>query len=189
MSKYIITKKNFVKDYCGPKIVRSIFLYILFEIILISLLFGMITLCIEYDLFDFKMILMFIFTVLAIYAVTAVCCKSLIEYITIKRKAYTVVTATLIDVKEKHVKLPPFHIIILLFNLASEKEERPYTLVFEKYGKYYIPAKNYASNPYTLMTENQVFNSSFVKDTFILVVNKKNKILLAYNTKLFEYQE
>lgn len=66
---------------------------------------------------------------------------------------------------------------------------KPYILHFHSYGKYCIPEyKNYSSSEMFSMNDVGVFNYSNKGDTFYLVICN-NKIVLAYNTKLFEFKD
>lgn len=185
MGKHIITKENLIKDY-KKVLIYNLFMSLVFIFILLLLLQTIIYSFSYLDLFFIKKHLLYVeiillFIMMILYFVTII--DSVIEYLTIKNDKYNIVTSTLIELKEKQ------YYRSTLINILTNKETRPNILKFEKYGEYSLPTKNYTSDPYTTMTDDQVANSSAKKDVFILVVNKKNKILLAYNTKLFEYQE
>ena len=63
-----------------------------------------------------------------------------------------------------------------------------YLLHFSSYGKYIIPDENYKWSSMYNMRDNWVYRYSECGDEFYLVLSKKHtgKILLAYNTKLFD---
>ncbi|MBO5853078.1 MAG: hypothetical protein J6Q74_04635 [Clostridia bacterium] len=63
-----------------------------------------------------------------------------------------------------------------------------YHLHFSSYGKYTIPLENYKWSEMFSMSNKGVYNYSECDDEFYLVLSKPHtgKILLAYNTKLFE---
>ena len=189
MSKHIITKYNLVNDYkkvfkFKSFIALSVGSFILLFLFLIVYLYLQIehphlyTTDYKYFVEIILTLIMCLFLIVCIFVII----NTFSNYLTIKSGKHRIVTTTLAGIKEKryyrHTE-----------NYFYRKPPRLHTLIFEKYGKYYILPKNYTSDPYTTMTDDQVANSSAKKDVFILVVNKKNKILLAYNTKLFEYQE
>ena len=63
-----------------------------------------------------------------------------------------------------------------------------YHLHFSGYGKYTIPLENYKWSSMFSMSNKGVYNYSECDDEFYLVLSKPHtgKILMAYNTKLFE---
>ena len=69
--------------------------------------------------------------------------------------------------------------------------EEPFHLYFSKYGKYVIPSENHRWSSAFFMYAAQVNNSANIGDEYYLVVVKPNKgrILLAYNTKMFDFEE
>lgn len=83
--------------------------------------------------------------------------------------------------------------------LATEVKDRysrklvdeKYHLHFSKYGNYVIPIKNYIWSAAYEMDEKGVFHHSCSGDEFYLVLSKAQggKILLAYNTKMYELEE
>ena len=66
-----------------------------------------------------------------------------------------------------------------------------YRLHFAKYGSFVIPVENYKWSAAFEMDAKGVFHHSCSGDEFYLVLSKAQggKILLAYNTKLFELEE
>lgn len=66
---------------------------------------------------------------------------------------------------------------------------RPYCLYFAAYGRYVIPqGKNYKWSEMFCMDNRGVYNYSKIREDFYLAVKGK-KIILAYNTRLFEMKE
>ena len=66
---------------------------------------------------------------------------------------------------------------------------KPHTLRFAAHGEYYIGrGKQYKWSKLYDLSARDVFNSSHPGDTFILIMRGK-KILMAYNTRLFEAAE
>ena len=63
-----------------------------------------------------------------------------------------------------------------------------YHLHFSGYGKYTIPLENYQWSSMYSMTNKGVYSYSACEDEFYLVLSRAHtgKILMAYNTKLFE---
>jgi hypothetical protein len=66
-----------------------------------------------------------------------------------------------------------------------------YRLHFAKYGSFVIPVENYKWSAAFEMDAKGVFHHSCSGDEFYLVLSKAQggKILLAYNTKLFDLEE
>ena len=66
-----------------------------------------------------------------------------------------------------------------------------YRLHFAKYGSFVIPVENYKWSAAFEMDAKGVFHHSCSGDEFYLVLSKAQggKILLAYNTKIFEFEE
>jgi len=67
---------------------------------------------------------------------------------------------------------------------------RPYTLVFSRRSKYRIPdINNYDwSNIYEMTDENVFFYTDLNDDYYLINVGKRENVV-AYNKKMFEYQE
>jgi len=65
-----------------------------------------------------------------------------------------------------------------------------YHLRFSSYGEYVIPPMNYRWSSQYAMDANWVYFHAECDDEFYLVLSKaySGKILLAYNTKMFDYQ-
>ena len=69
------------------------------------------------------------------------------------------------------------------------RDER-YHLEFSQYGNYVIPAENYKWSSTFSMSAEGVYNYANSGDEFYLVLSKPHtgKILFAYNTKMFEFE-
>ena len=65
-----------------------------------------------------------------------------------------------------------------------------YTMHFSSYGKYVIPKENYKWSENFNMNDTGVYNYSKFGDEFYLVLSKPHtgKILMVYNTKLFDME-
>lgn len=100
------------------------------------------------------------------------------DYSTIKKDLFKIVTDTLISSEEKSTYIG---------SAFAASFSQPYILNFASHGQYCIPSeKNYSSSEFYTMNDKGVFNYSTVGDTFYLIIGRKNRILLAYNAKLFE---
>lgn len=67
---------------------------------------------------------------------------------------------------------------------------RPYTLVFSRGSKYQIPdTNNYKWSNIFEMPDKNVFHCTDLNDDFYLINVGKRKNIVAYNKKMFEYQE
>ena len=66
-----------------------------------------------------------------------------------------------------------------------------YNLRFASYGEFAIPGVNYEWSDLYYMDSSALFMHAECDDEFYLVLSKPNtgKILLAYNAKMFDYQE
>lgn len=66
-----------------------------------------------------------------------------------------------------------------------------YYLYFSQYGKFQIPDENYKWSSCFSMSNKGVYNYSSNGDEFYLVLSKRHtgKILFAYNTKMFKFEE
>ena len=103
------------------------------------------------------------------------------DYNTIKKDLFKIVTDTLISSEEKATYIG---------SAFAASFSRPYTLNFASYGQYCIlNGENYSSSELYTMNDKGVFNYSTVGDIFYLILDNKNRILLVYNTKLFELSD
>ena len=133
-----------------------------------------------YATIEFKHISVIIFLLIYILAFCygfVLFIKEFINRKNICNQNFKIITDTLID-KEAE---------IIGTRLRASK---PNILHFKACGKYLIPACiNYSSAKQFAMCEDEVFRSSKIGDEFYLVIDNKNKILMSYNTKFFEFQE
>lgn len=156
-------------------------------VIILSIVFVLLSLLIIYLFSHLKNTLLFLeILMLSPAMVFAFICLAVIfdsykDYITINREQFKIVTDEIIGYQEKETYISsPF--------LSSFSH--PYILEFKSYGNYWIPAReNYTKSRNYSLTDKDVFNYTTVGDTFYLVIIKKRKILLVYNTKLFEFKE
>ena len=100
------------------------------------------------------------------------------DYWNVKTGKFTISTDKIIDRKKKSFKR---------FKIGSPN---PHTLIFESYGQHYIQeCPQYTWSHKLSMSDTDVFNDSFLGDTFYLILNKNKKIISAYNTKYFELKQ
>ena len=135
--------------------------------------------CLENNtIFRFLEILIISPLILFSYVCFAVLLESYKDYGTIKQDLFKIVTDKLIGSEEK---------VTHIGSALAASFNRPYTLHFASYGQYCIlGGENYSSSELYAMSDTGVFNLSNIGDTFYLIIDKKERILLAYNTKLFE---
>ena len=180
MTKDILTRKKIKQDYnhgFARQARRMLIVLILWPVFVGSLIA---LLLIFSPTFSVK-ILLFVVTLLF---VTCIYIASFAEFRkdhrTIESDEFKVVSDRLISTKEKRVGF--------LFRLSHRA--KPYVLEFSSYGSYAIPSgENYHSSENYSMSDQGVFYNAKVGDTFYLVVDKNQRILLAYNTKFFELSE
>jgi hypothetical protein len=112
---------------------------------------------------------------LLIFVLLAACFEAIKDYYRIPKGNFTIVIEELVEKKSEIVR--------------QYNNSRPHTLVFSSNREYYITkADNYPSSKNYRMYKDSVSNSSNIGDKFYLVQNKKNEIILAYNTKFFNLQ-
>ena len=69
------------------------------------------------------------------------------------------------------------------------RKRYPHTFWFKTYGEHALDTTmHYHTSKNFTMSDDGVFNTAIIGDTFFLVLNKKEKILQIYNTKFFEYK-
>lgn len=103
------------------------------------------------------------------------------KYLIVVQKKFVIKTDKLVH-KIDEVKSPP--------GKTMNKNTRPYSLEFSKYGKFDIfDGTNYHSSKKYKMWYDEVFRSSKIDDEFYLVMDDRKNILIVYNTKFFEFQE
>ncbi len=70
------------------------------------------------------------------------------------------------------------------------RKRHPHTFWFKTYGKHTLDTTmHYHTSKNFTMSDDGVFNTAVMGDTFYLVLNEKEKILQVYNTKFFEWEE
>jgi len=99
----------------------------------------------------------------------------------IKNCQYRIVTDKLINKQERESY--PATSFFMYFSKAAKLE-------FYAYGAFYPISDNtsHSSDRFVVSDEDN-FISSSVGDTFLLIINQKQKVLLVYNTKVFDYNE
>ena len=181
MTKDILTREKIKQDYnhgFARQARRMLIVLILWPVFVGSLIAFLL---IFSPTFSMK-ILLFVVTLLF---VTCIYIASFTEFRkdhrTIESDEFKVVSDRLISTKEKRVRSP----VRLRVRVGQ-----PYVLEFSSYGSYCIPdGENYHSSEHYPMSDQGVFYNAKVGDTFYLVVDKNQRILLAYNTKFFELSE
>ncbi len=181
MKKEILTLDMIKYDY-KKQFISSVRILLVMPIILMFLLALIIYLfsCLTNLSFLYKTLIIssIIFFILLCLAVLR---DSYVKYCQVKNGSFRITTDKLISYEEK--------IRAHIGSAASTLSSRPYILNFASYGKYYVPeGKNYQSSNIFNMNDDDVFNRSIIGDTFFLIINQKEEVLLAYNAKLFEYK-
>ena len=76
-------------------------------------------------------------------------------------------------------------------HVNSRSYYKTFHLYFSNYGEFLIPKESYKWSSMFRMSCDGVYNYSVCGDEFYLVLSKPQtgKILLAYNTKMFEFEE
>ena len=183
MKKDILTIQKIKSDY-RKLFYSSIKTVILMPIILVLLITLIIYLfsCLENkNLFLLLEILIISPPIFMSYICLATIFETYKDYNTIKKDLFKIVTDTLISSEEKATYIG---------SAFAASFSRPYTLNFASYGQYCIlNGENYSSSELYTMNDKGVFNYSTVGDIFYLILDNKNRILLVYNTKLFELSD
>ncbi len=179
MKKDILTTEKIKTDYRN-QFLSSIKPVIVMPIILVLLIAFIVFL---FSLLEFN-ILFLIWEIIIIFPpafYAYICIAALIDACkdnkAIEKDLFIIKTDTLINSEEKATYVGSAFI---------SSFSHPYILEFKTFGKYCIPVKNYGSSNLYDMSDKGVYNLSNIGDTFYLILDSKNKILLAYNTKLFE---
>lgn len=72
--------------------------------------------------------------------------------------------------------------------INSIRFSEPYSLEFALYGKWRIYlSTNYLWTKYAQFSDEAIYNNSIIGDEFYLVVDSKDAILVAYNSRFFEF--
>ena len=97
------------------------------------------------------------------------------DYLTVRKKNFTVVKEKLVE-KESEIR--------------GRYHSQPNTLIFKTYGQHFLTEYwHYSFSAQYTMFDAELFRMSDIGDEFYLIVDKKNKVLLVYNTKYFELTE
>lgn len=180
MKKDILTTSKIKSDYQKQffsSIKTVIFMPVIFAL-LIALIIFLFSRLENNTLFLILEILIISPPIFMSYICLATILEAYRDYNTIKQDSFKIVTDTLISSEEKATYIG---------SAFAASFSQPYTLHFASYGQYCIPGgENYSSSKLYAMNDKGVFNYSTIGDTFYLIVDTKNRILLAYNTKLFE---
>ena len=112
--------------------------------------------------------LLFCFVVLVLQSITV------IRLYKVLNSGKNIVKGTLINIEER----------------PGRNGRKVYIFWFKKYGKYFVPLENYTWSKVYDLSADGVYNYSSCGDEFYLVLSKPytGKILLAYNTKMFEFE-
>jgi len=182
MEKEVLTHERILQDYKDA--FRSSYKPIVgFLIILICILALLILSTIRLYGSGIPFFLVILFDIMIVFFVW-VCLGALISNYkncqNIKSGQFYVVTDELIG-KQEPESYPGTRL-----NAFAKSAE----LKFYAYGSFTMVSNHTSSNPdpYAVSDVDNYYSSS-VGDKFLLVINKKSHILLAYNTKWFEYHE
>jgi hypothetical protein len=116
-----------------------------------------------------------VITIISLYIVIAGYTFAIRDYLTVRKKNFTVVKEKLVE-KEAEIH--------------RRYHSRPNTLIFKNYDKHFLTEYwHYSFSAQYKMFDTELFRTSDIGDEFYLIVNKKNKILLVYNTKYFELEQ
>ena len=180
MEKEVLTKEIMLQDYKdklrnshGPVIGFLIFLICILALLILATtkLYGMWIVFWGVVLFD-AMSAFFVYLCAAALISDYKKCQD------IELGRFYVVTDELIGKQEPETYPVRY---LNTFNKSAE-------LKFKTYGSYTVISNHTSSNPdpYAVSDVDNYFTST-VGDEFLLVINRKSQVLLAYNTKLFEY--
>lgn len=183
MKKDILTVQKIKLDY-RKQFFNSIKTIIVMPIIFISLIALIIYLFSHLENNNLLLLLEILIISPPIF-MSYICLATILEayrdYGTIKKDLFKIATDTLISSEEKATYIG---------SAFAASFSSPYTLNFASYGQYCIlGGENYSSSELYHMNDTGVFNYSTIGDTFYLILDTKNRILLAYNTKLFELSD
>lgn len=183
MKKDILTiqkvKIDYRKQFCSS--IKSVMVMPIIFILLIVFIVYLFSRLKNNNLFLFLEILIVFPPIFMTYICLATTLEACRDYNTIKKELFKIATDTLISCEEGATYIG---------SAFAASFSRPYTLNFASYGQYCIPnEENYSSSELYTTTGDGVFYSSTIGDTFYLIIDNKNRILLAYNTKLFELSD
>lgn len=182
IEKEIITTENIIID-CEKQfwvVARNSFIIIPITFLLsVWLIFNLITT----DKLEHKIIIWIVLPVslLLSYIFTGVFISCFKKHLIVVQKKFVIRIDKLVH-KTAEVKSPP--------GKAMNKNTRPCSLEFSKYGKFNIfDGTNYHSSKKFKMWYDELFRSSKIDDEFYLVMDDRKNILIVYNTKFFEVQK
>lgn len=180
MTQDILTIPKIKKDYKSLLFhnIKTILIIPIMLLLLIALIIYLFCNLERSTIFIVLEILIISPAVFGTYICLSIILESYKDYNNIKNEKFKIVTDKLIDSQEESV---------FVGSAFAASFSRPYTLEFSSYGQYYIlSGENYVSSNLYSMGAKEVFNCSNIGDNFYLVIDNKERILLAYNTKLFE---
>ena len=183
MAKDILTIEKIKRDYRKQfySSIKTVILMPIIFILLIALIIYLFSCLENNNLFLLLEILIVSPPIFMSYICLATILEAYRDYTTIKKDLFKIITDTLISSEEKATYIS---------SAFAASFSHPYALNFASYGQYCIlSGENYSSSELYTMNDKGVFNSSTIGDTFYLIVDTKNRILLAYNTKLFELSD
>ena len=110
--------------------------------------------------------------------VAAITVKETVKYglLLYGKRRYYITTSKLVHIKDK-------------VGEYGGRHSEPYILTFASNGEYVVPEKSYVWSKMYPLSYDGFYNYSHIGDEFYLVVDKRGKILCAYNTKLFALQD
>lgn len=180
MKKDILTREKIKQDYKSISR-KGVLPLILGSISLITLLALLIYLFLLLGYFNsFREIFMTLAIILLLYILISIIYDTCKKQKLMQNNKFYITTDKLVACEEKRT-----------FGGGAfiSSFSKPHILYFQSYGKYCIPEyKNYSSSKMFSMNDSGVFNYSNKGDTFYLVICN-NKVVLAYNTKLFELKD
>lgn len=183
MKKDILTIQKIKSDYrkLFYSSIKTVILMPIILVLLITLIIYLFSCLQNKNLFLLLEILIISPPIFMCYICLATIFETYKDYNTIKKDLFKIVTDTLISSEEKATYIG---------SAFAASFSRPYTLNFASYGQYCIlNGENYSSSELYTMNDKGVFNYSTVGDIFYLILDNKNRILLVYNTKLFELSD
>ena len=167
MEKEILTKRHIIHD------IKITYYQNLFAIsLMVVLAFAMYFVVSANSLSNIKYIFLIGLIALSIYAIAYI----VIGLIKVSLGTFTIVSDKVIKKLNKR------------YGLTIFTTQRPYTLVFSKYGKYGIPGKSYTWSKAFKENDNYIYKTTNINDEFYIArVGKSN--IIAYNKNLFAIDE
>ncbi len=172
-----LTKKHIRKDIKNI-FIGGILLGVIFAFFILPMLMLIIkmTECVGADVSRWMSVLLLILAA-AILALSIVYTVRL--FLLLYKEQYTITIAPLVDKKEGGGAQ---------YN-RKYIHAQPYRLYFPPHRRYAFGIRNYEWSELYNLTEEGAYRYSDIGDEFYLVEDKRGKILVAYNTKLFELQD